>query len=814
MVNQSETTPILLEGRGFKALDTGDYKEGEFRQLSNVEMKEGRLVGRRNIKSCFMGSGTPLEVIPGPGTTDSGGFIGLLDKWAISAGRTFQTAVSSTGVVPMWNPSVLNDGLTGSQFAQLEGFFKYNYINYWLQLKLSGLGITFKLLYKEEFGNDNPSDYTYAMLNSAGNQITIGPTDRAYRDYEHNNFFIFKDRLWICNSDGIYFSRATDPTKFATVDDGGFFKFPDTRVNFALAIKDTIYLLCDSSVYAVTYNLSPNEDATIRKISEVVGGTHGCVFRDQVYFINNEAIFSINNNFAEKVIENKFDTGDNSYDRQRLTAWREYIVVNKSYTLNPLGITPDSPTGVFYNYYLNSTFKYKIGATTTPYGVSYVSFCDITSPIVSNYLELTRGTLGDSYLNNIEFGTNSADGFRLSIDPNTQYTFKYKLKPVVFPDTFHSRSGRGILFYYSASNTYISSQFVYTGDIHDTSEKDISGTFVTPENAVSVRFVFRISIEVASGGPAPAWFASESYRFYEVMLVKGDGVGVTFFNGDSTFADANYSYLGLPESSSSIKSNSGISYSNYLIPYFDKEQAQLAGNDLGTNLIYLNMDNGSVHTVDFRDKFVQGYYGLQPGPYFGYISDVIFNPNINESTQDPTLMFMTNRVLAPSTNLYANYFYMENEYSDFPYDSSLWDLFLEGRQFIYRWRPNYVIELYGFAPDGTEYNTKKFRNLEIMGKFPNERFNLGVAYDDLPYGNAISLSDVSVSGSYRPHYPHRIGLNQRANSISLLLFENETDIVFGDRMIDINSTYDKLEISQMQLLWTPTLRTVSSRSTT
>ena len=809
MVNQIQATPILIEGRGFKALDTGNYKPGEFRQLQNVEILDGRLVGRRDIYSCYqeVDSISPLSYSE---DANNLGVIGHFNKWSIVAGRGFQKAISTSGVAHMWNPEELMYGFSSPGFRQLQGFFKYNYTNYWITLSYGTTEISLDLLFASETGTDNPSDYTYASLTGDTPIVTVDTFNKAYRDFKHNNFFIFKDRLCICNSDGIYFSRATDPTKFSVLDDGGFFKFPGTRVNYAIALKDTIYVLCESSVYAITYSTGPNDDATIREISNVVGGDHGCVFRDSVYFINNEGIFSLNNNYVEKVIDNKFDMGINNYDRQTLTPWREYIVVNNSYVKNPLGIASNAPTGTVYNYAFNPSFQY-LGGPIRPY---YFRNYDT---INTEYKAVPSGSeYADIRVNGLSTGphsltfTCSDDSPSMAVQPNTDYRFSLDIEQTEYGDgvPFNSNiiiyavfmNAAGLIIDYSGTSSILFAYGIKTRAFSN---------FTTTDDVVFINF----SISFYRNDNV-SYSINDVFRFSQKMLVKGHQE-IDFFYGETPPITGIIGYVDdlRPEASASILTNSGVSYNNYLVPYFDTDKAASTGNALGVNTLFLNMDSGTVHTVDFADKYFKELALSVSASNEGRISQVVFNPHV-DSLGNSTLFFITSQSRDETDYLYSGYFYMNPEYSDLPYDTSPMYKDSDGKTYMRRYRPEYLIELAGISPDLFKYDIKKFRNLEIISKFPSELFKFNLAYDNQSYSDSIDISDpVILDSDTRPHFSHRIGLNQRAKSISILLGYKDIDSIHGDPISDGVSTYDKLEISQMRLLWAPTLRSATSRST-
>lgn len=830
MVNVERTFPVQLEGRGFRPLDTGDFKPGEFQQLRNVEIKDGRLVGRRDIRACSLYSGPEGHdaSIAYANFTNTIKCIGYLKDWSIFAGRVGQTAVNSRGLVRMFLPSSFNFSTAPGtrSFTQIEGFFKYNFVNYWLGMALTSTGIYMRLGYKAETENDHPSDYATANgMTYSDNVITIPSTDRAFRDFKFNNFFIFKERLWLCTSEGIYFSQATDPTRFSVVDDGGFFKFPDSRINYAIALKDTIYAICENSVFAITYGISPNEDPTVRKISSVVGGESAAVFRDIVYFINKEGIFSINNNFVEKIIDNNFDVGSNNYDRQTLHSWKEYLIVQNAYLVNPNRVRKDDPNGSIYNYIPNPTFRYSSGTTK---GWRTKGLVRDTSSLINSRFKITENELGG------DLDTVLID----DIKPSQSYTFYYEYNHILPEDIDPLDEGWNrtllILVEYYGSTGLIKRETKLSITYNpNPSDKSYLFTkykihFETPAGTTSIN----ISTNIGRNRDSYLFDSNEVIIFRKAMLHESFDQ-VSWFDGSSS-GDAIYSWVGEVDNSSSVKTSSGVIYNNYTIPVFGEYFAKQGNNSLNISTIFLNMDNGSIHTVDQVSKYDRRFESFPSDAnlwdqYCGSISDITVNPNVSEDL-DSSLILTLNSILPTVDNNFEGYSenssgvlsftssfsYMKSEYSNFPldignepyYNLDEYTLY----HFNYGYRPDYCIEFSGLTPDGSEFLIKKFRNLEIMGKLPFEKFKVAIGFDDQPYSEGIELSDALGVANRRPHFPHRLGLNQRGSSISLKFYVEKENKIFGDRLPNREDTYDKLEISQIQLLWGQTLRSVTTRS--
>lgn len=205
------------------------------------------------------------------------------------------------------------------------------------------------------------------------------------------------------------------------------------------------------------------------------------------------------------------------------------------------------------------------------------------------------------------------------------------------------------------------------------------------------------------------------------------------------------------------------------------------GNILNYNVFFINIQNGSTHVVDFTDS--------NDTTEKGYVIDAVVNPNRNLAG-NYQLFFLTNKFVV-GTSYKGSTYYMNPDR-----EVSIRDTSRNSNDLVVGYKPRIDIEIDSFVPDGNEYMFKKFRNLLVMAKFPSSDFGLQVAYSNNPYGASITLTNPTV---LRPHYPARVGLNQRGKSINIrfLTLNNYTPLV---------GNYDYLELSDVRLLWTYTGR--------
>lgn len=345
MVNNNIQGAIPLAGQGYVAKNKGNWAQGQYKRLNNVEINDdGALVNRRNIKLCANSAADNTVIAP---LVNTHGFIGFLRDYAIVTSATEQKAYSKSFTDDLWAPTSLPVTGVGG-WAKLHNCFQYNNRNYWISSEWDptadgGFGET-KYFVHDVLDNElNGLDtITYASLT----HTNVFTYDNAFNMYV--NAFMQGDRLWIVTAKRLYFSKATDPKTF-TVPDGGFFNFPDTDIKFAFALKDSIYILCDNSVFMLTYTDDPNTDAFVRKISDSVGGDWGCVHRDTPYFVNSTGLWSINGTYIEQAVGQIFERRGALYN-PRVYSFEDYLIITRTYRQNYAAFnTFDTPQQYYYD---------------------------------------------------------------------------------------------------------------------------------------------------------------------------------------------------------------------------------------------------------------------------------------------------------------------------------------------------------------------------------------------------------------------------------------------------------------------------------
>lgn len=300
MVNPNIQAPIPLSGRGLIDRNNGDYLSGEYRRLMDVEIdSDGSLISRRSVRPIY-GTADNLDAVTTK-MSNPYNYLGNYESFAVVWDKDYIRVISdysSYSRYDWWSIAGMPVGSGANPAHYPVGFHRYNGINHMITYKNVVAGTEFHV-YTDTFAGAHPSGTTFADF--ADN--TVLPTTSSYGGTpKFIKSFVHKDRLWIVTDKTAFFSKPTDFLNFAAPD-GGFFKFNEQTINDAIALKDSVYIICDSAVYVITYSSDPNIDAIVRKISDGIGGDSAAVYEDNIYFVKADILYSISNNSVIKTLD-------------------------------------------------------------------------------------------------------------------------------------------------------------------------------------------------------------------------------------------------------------------------------------------------------------------------------------------------------------------------------------------------------------------------------------------------------------------------------------------------------------------------------
>ena len=323
MTNENVQGPIQLAGKGFFRRSSNNYEPGEYHDLQNLVITDSGTLKQR----------PPFQGLKHPVLSKLNNFLGYSS--VADGGRTSAyTAFTSTGFAPTIykatdtaNVSVsvnyanlqtlLLTSLPAGEFTanrriQFEALFDYNQKTYaivWFAGYNGSNANTGYLRVIEDSsafsvfqGSGTVSAFIYKIQKGWGATTYEPPNVPQYPQKPMVDWLMHKERLWLASNDTVYFSAATNPLNF-TAPSGGFFRFTDKQIKNLVAVGDTVYVIFDDSISAITYQVDPNQDSTVVVVSGVVGGDGACLYGDIVYVVKNESIYQINGHNIDKVMD-------------------------------------------------------------------------------------------------------------------------------------------------------------------------------------------------------------------------------------------------------------------------------------------------------------------------------------------------------------------------------------------------------------------------------------------------------------------------------------------------------------------------------
>ena len=306
--------PIPLVGPGQVNKIAASYGPGEYSSLVNLEVTEEGTLRSRRCLSAVPWNPSYHDAGPFVASWDNGitgGYldieariIGIIDDYVVSyflKQYQYGTNTTSGNTVEMWAPSLLTAG------EQLVGVFKYNEIIYYISTfgyGTSGAVNDFIIYWATDTFSSVPTAANMPFASFTRVEVLSNLEGR------FQSFFVHKDRLFIATTNGLFWSKSTDPTVF-TVPDGGFVMTPGKSLHEAHAVGNYVYILHNMGVDVFTYSSDPNVDAEYRSILVGIQARNGCLFDSDLYFTDNKSIYVASGAAVDKVHDiGLFDIGN------------------------------------------------------------------------------------------------------------------------------------------------------------------------------------------------------------------------------------------------------------------------------------------------------------------------------------------------------------------------------------------------------------------------------------------------------------------------------------------------------------------------
>lgn len=327
-MNILEQAPIPLAGPGLVSKSSVNYGPGEYAKLTNLVISDAGTLKKRKpvigLHSSTFNADFPERVV---GVLGSDALISKYDYVAnthkiyrsLSSNFLSLYSVSSDAAIKTAMDAVT--GFTGTErYYYVQGIFTYNNTMYWIYLAvnrtLAGSTYTYSsrtFIVPSTYNYTNPDQdvgqatYTgsvYAVETANWSESYVFSATQGPVPYiPVVSYFVHKERVIIASRDTVYFSKATDPTKWAVADDAGFFKFPGKSIKKVLALGDLIYTVFDTSIHVATYGTSPNVDLRIDLISDGVGGEDAALYGDTLYVLNFTNIYVVKGSNVSKLVD-------------------------------------------------------------------------------------------------------------------------------------------------------------------------------------------------------------------------------------------------------------------------------------------------------------------------------------------------------------------------------------------------------------------------------------------------------------------------------------------------------------------------------
>lgn len=323
MVNENVQGPVQLAGKGFFRKSSNNYEPGEYHDLQNLIITDaGTLKPRPPFQSLKHPLLTKLNNFIGYSSLGEGGRTSAYSSFTStgfspSVYKATDTANASVSVNYAALQTTLLAGLPPAEFTanrriQFEGLFDYNQKTYaivWFSGYNGSNANSGYLRVIEDtsafgvFQGGSAVSAPVYMVQRGWSITTYNPPNNpAYPQKPMVDWILHKERLWLASNDTVYFSAATNPLDF-TVPAGGFFRFTNKQIKNLVAVGDTVYVIFDDSISAITYQVDPNLDSTVAVVSGVVGGDGACLYGDVVYVVKNESIYQISGHNIDKVMD-------------------------------------------------------------------------------------------------------------------------------------------------------------------------------------------------------------------------------------------------------------------------------------------------------------------------------------------------------------------------------------------------------------------------------------------------------------------------------------------------------------------------------
>lgn len=308
---------VPLIGPGLVRPTSKVYGIGEYKDLVNAEIitPENVVRGRRTVRKLNVDAG--VYAAGATGLLRKGRFIGAHNEKAVISNKTLtNTENHSMALVdektwtPLWNLAA------GTNNYLIKGYVVYQNTSYWILLNTTTNTVEIR---------HGPS-----VTTAIGSLTTVVTPLTNVTDIKA--VFMYKHRLFIVTDNYMAYSVTTFPADFTdAVGKGGRINVTESTITYAFPYRDIVFVMTPTSIFSYTYTTDPILDGSFSKITSEIGAYYGTIYQSIPYIVGPMGLYSILNNYVEKVVDIAVEEVDvSAVNRQyKLVAWDDSIFIIK-----------------------------------------------------------------------------------------------------------------------------------------------------------------------------------------------------------------------------------------------------------------------------------------------------------------------------------------------------------------------------------------------------------------------------------------------------------------------------------------------------
>ena len=280
---------VPLIGPGLVKPTSKVYGIGEYKDLVNAEIivPENVVRGRRTIRKLSVDAG--VYDTGSSGLLRKGKFIGMHNESAVISNKVdtntenhSMALVDNDTWTPLWNLAA------GTNNYLIKGYIRYNDKSYWILLNTTTNTVEIRI--------------ATSVTTAIGGLSTVVTPLTGVTDIK--SVFMYKHRLFIVTDKMMAYSVTTFPDDFTdAVGKGGRINITESSITYAFPYRDIVFVMTPTSIFSYTYTSDPIIDGSFSKITSEIGAYYGTIYQSIPYIVGPMGLYSILNNYVEKVVD-------------------------------------------------------------------------------------------------------------------------------------------------------------------------------------------------------------------------------------------------------------------------------------------------------------------------------------------------------------------------------------------------------------------------------------------------------------------------------------------------------------------------------